>query len=192
MLNEVVFDIETRNTFAEVDNDFKKFRISVVSIFRYQTGKFESYLEEDLNRLWPIFEKADRLIGYNSEHFDVPILQNYYAGDLSRIPHLDLMKEVKQNLGIRLKLDDLAQATLDNIKKSADGLQAIKWWREGEIQKIKEYCEHDVDITRQLYEFGRDNRQLFYKTLTNDIVPFAVDFSFKQGSGSKINLTLPF
>lgn len=193
MKNEVVFDIETQNSFAEVDNDMKKFKISVVSIYRYETDTFESFTEQELGKLWPILEKADRIIGFNSEHFDVPILMNYYLGDLTKIPHLDMMRIVKENLGIRLKLADLAEATLDNVQKSADGMQAIRWWREGKIDDIKKYCEQDVNVTKQLYEFGRDNRQLFYKTLAGDIVPFAVNFSpVDQPAGkAKINLTLP-
>jgi len=192
MINEVIFDIETQNTFAQVDNDIKKFKVSVVSIYRYETNAFESFTENELGKLWPILEKADRLIGYNSEHFDLPILMNYYLGDLTKIPHLDLLKEIKNSLGIRLKLDDVAKATLDNVQKSADGLQAIKWWQEGKIDEIKKYCEQDVSVTKQVYEFGRDNRQLFYKNLTGDIIPFAVNFSVPKKNDSKINLTLPF
>lgn len=194
-MNEIVFDIETQNTFAEVENDFKKFKISVVSIYSYQLGGCLSFCENELGRLWPMLEKADRIIGYNSEHFDLPILGNYYLGDLSRIPHLDLMKEIKNRIGLRLKLSDVAQATLDNISKSADGLQAIRWWKEGKIDEIKKYCEQDVKVTKALYEFGRDNKQLFYKTLVGEIVPFAVDFSFpavNQVKQKNINLTLPF
>jgi len=193
MQNEIVFDIETQNSFAEVENDIKKLRVSVVSVYRYSDGQFESFTEAELGRLWPLLEKADRLIGYNSEHFDLPVLMNYYLGDLFKIPHLDIMKCVKNSLGIRLKLDDLAQATLDNVKKSADGLQAIRWWREGKIEEIKKYCEQDVNVTKQIYEFGRDNSQLFYKNLAGDTIPFAVDFDFRQpATNSKINLTLPF
>lgn len=192
MPNEIVFDIETQNSFAEVENDLKKLRVSVVSIYRYADNSFESFTESELGRLWPILEKADRLIGYNSEHFDIPVLMNYYPGDLFKIPHLDIMKCVKESLGIRLKLDDLAQATLDNVKKSADGMQAIRWWREGKVDEVKKYCEQDVNVTKQIYEFGRDNNQLFYKNLTGDTIPFAVDFKYREPiTASKINLTLP-
>lgn len=193
MLKEIVFDIETQNTFAEVENDLRRLKISVVSIYRYETNAFESFAESDLGRLWPMLEKSDRLIGFNSEHFDLPVLMNYYPGDLTKIPHLDMLKVVKDSLGFRIKLDDLAQATLDDVKKSADGLQAVRWWREGKIDEIKKYCEQDVNITKKLYEFGRDNSQLFYKNLTGDTIPFAVNFSFKEPAvQSKINLTLPF
>jgi len=191
-MRKIVFDIETQNSFAEGDNDMKKFKISVVSIYRYETDKFESFTEGELSRLWPILEKADRLIGYNSEHFDLPILMNYYLGDLTKIPHLDMLKVIKESLGIRLKLDDVAKATLDDVAKSADGMQAIRWYKEGKIDEIKKYCEQDVNVTKMVYEFGRDNRQLFYKTLTGDITPFAVNFFMPKNQTANINLTLPF
>lgn len=196
MLNEIVFDIETQNTFADVDNNFKKFKISVVSIYEYTTDKYTSFSENELNKLWPILEKADRIIGYNSEHFDLPILHNYYLGDLSVINHLDIMKKIKESVGVRLKLNDVAMATLD-MEKSADGLQAIKWYKEGKIDEIKKYCEQDVKVTKEIYEFGKNNKQLFYKSLVGEITPFAVNFDMETvGKGTpgkkNINLTLPF
>jgi len=196
MSAEVIFDIETQNTFAQVDNNIKKIRLSVVSIYDYKTDSYQSFTEDELKQLWPILEKAERLIGYNSEHFDLPILNNYYPGDLLSFPNLDLIKVVYYSLGKRPKLNDLAEATLDNIIKTADGLQAIKWWQQGEVEKIKEYCEQDVRITKQLYEFGRQHKQLFYKTLAGEILPFAVNFAdtvpmSKINNKPGINLTLP-
>src|SRR3989338_585539 len=113
MLNEIIFDIETQNSFADVENDFKKFKISIVSIYNYATDSYASFTESELGKLWPILEKADRIIGYNSEHFDIPILNNYYMGNLSVLPHLDIMKKIKESVGVRLKLNDVAEATLD-------------------------------------------------------------------------------
>ncbi|PIT87832.1 MAG: hypothetical protein COU31_00685 [Candidatus Magasanikbacteria bacterium CG10_big_fil_rev_8_21_14_0_10_40_10] len=199
MLTEIVFDIETQNSFSQVNNDFRLLKVSVISIYSPQTKKFQSFTENEIGQLWPIFEKADLLIGYNSEHFDLPILNNYYPGNLLEFPHLDLMKEVQKSIGRRIKLNDLAVATLDNVAKSADGLQAIKWYQEGKIDEIKKYCEQDVNITWQIYDFGLKHRQLFYKTLTGETLPFAVDFSLpnnesliKGDSNQKsINLTLP-
>lgn len=195
MSYEVVFDIETQNSFAEVQNDFKKLKVSVVSLYRSDTNSYHSFTESELRAMWPIFEKADRIIGYNSEHFDVPILGNYYPGDLTQIPHLDIMKVVKESLGVRLKLADIAEATLDNVTKSADGLQALKWWKEGKIDEIKKYCEQDVRVTKEVYDFGSEHKQLFYKNLSGEILPFAVDFSPPKnvaGATKTINLTLPF
>lgn len=192
---EVVFDIETQNSFAEVNNDFKKLKISVVSLYRSDTDSYHSFSESELKQLWPILEKADRIIGYNSEHFDIPVLGNYYLGDLTKIPSLDIMKDVKEALGFRLKLADLAEATLDNVTKSADGLQAIRWWKEGKIDEIKKYCEQDVRVTKEVYDFGKQNQQLFYKSFNGEILPFAVNFEPKpltENQTTTINLTLPF
>lgn len=193
-MNEIVFDIETQNTFADVNNDFSKLKISCVSIYRYETDSYQSFEEHELAKLWPIIEKADRLIGFNSEHFDLPVMNNYYLGDLSKFPHLDLMNEVKKNVGFRLKLNDIARATLDNVEKSAEGLQAIRWWNEGKIDEIKKYCEQDVKVTKEIYDFGRKNKQLFYKSLTGEMLPFRVNFEIEKVVAEKknINLTLPF
>ena len=193
-MNEIVFDIETQNTFSDVNNDFKKLRISCVSIYRYETDSYESFEEHELGKLWPILEKADRVIGFNSGHFDLPVMNNYYLGDLLKFPHLDLMESVKESLGFRLKLNDIAQATLDGVEKSAEGLQAIRWWKEGKIDEIKKYCEQDVRVTKEVYEFGKKNKQLFYKSLTGEILPFRVNFEMPATVAQKknINLTLPF
>ncbi|MFA6105134.1 MAG: ribonuclease H-like domain-containing protein [Patescibacteria group bacterium] len=194
MPNEIVFDIETQNSFADVNNDFKKLKISCVSIYKYATDSYESFEEHELGKLWPILEKSDLLIGFNSAHFDVPVLNNYYMGDLTKIPHLDIMERVRESLGFRLKLNDLAQATLDGVEKSADGLQAIRWWKEGKIAEIRKYCEQDVKITKDVYEFGKKNKQLFYKSLTGEVLPFRVNMEFtpKNSTQKNINLTLPF
>ena len=194
MQNTIVFDIETQNMFSDVNNDFKKLKVSVVSIYQYQFDRYQSFEENELSQLWPIFEKADLLIGFNSAHFDLPVLNNYYVGDLSKLPHLDIMERVKNSLGFRLKLNDLAEATLDDVKKSADGLQAIRWWKEGKIDEIKKYCEQDVKVTKEIYDFGKKNKQLFYKSLTGEVLPFRIDLEFlpKNNLEKNINLTLPF
>jgi len=191
-MNIIVFDIETQNTFADVSNDLKKLKVSVVSIYEYKNDTYTSFAEHELKKLWPILEKADLLIGYNSEYFDIPVLNNYYLGDLSQIPHLDLLKKIKESIGRRIKLDDVATATLD-VSKSADGLQAVRWWKEGKIDEIKKYCEQDVKVTKEVYDFGKENKQLFYKTFTGEAVPFAINFDNKTNTtpeNNNINLTL--
>ena len=122
-------------------------------------------------------------------------MQRQYTGDLSRIPHLDLLKVIKESTGTRFKLNDIAKATLQ-IEKSADGLQAMQWYK-GKIDEVKKYCEQDVRVTKEVYEYGRKNKMLYYPKITGDLVPFAVNFdplpvttALQQSSG--VNLTLPF
>jgi DEAD/DEAH box helicase domain-containing protein len=142
-------------------------------------------------------EKAERIIGYNSDHFDLPILNKYYAGDLLTFPQLDILKEIKESTGHRYKLNDIAKATLE-IEKSANGLEAMKWWEEGRKEEVKKYCEQDVKVTKGVYEYGKKNKMLYYNTLTGDLVPFGIDFEikiqpagFSSGETGNINLTLP-
>lgn len=194
MGREVVFDIETQNIFSDVGNDVKKLKISVAVVFDYSTGQFRHFTEETLGDLWPILERAERLIGFNSLHFDIPVLQNYYSGNLLNIPHLDIMAIVKDAVGRRIKLDDIAVATL-NEKKSASGLLAIEWWKQGKINEIIKYCQDDVRITRDIYEFGLKNKQLYYKKLDGELMPFPVSFENKNQENAvaqNINLSLPF
>ena len=161
-MRKIFFDIETKNTFFDVGkNDPALLDISLVGIYDSQEDKFDAFLEDDLARLWPIIEKADSLIGFNSEHFDIPLLNKYYPGNLTKIKSVDLLKEIYKSLGRRIKLDTLAQATLGK-GKIGHGLQAIEWWKNGEIDKLREYCIEDVRITKELYDYALKNNHLKY------------------------------
>lgn len=189
---EVIFDIETIGDI----NDLSTMKVTVVSIYEFENDTTRSFEEHELANLWPILEYAERIIGYNSEHFDVPILNRYYAGDLTKIRHLDMLKVIKESTGKRFKLNDLVKATLQ-LEKSADGLQAMEWFKEGKLDLIKQYCEQDVRVTKELYLYGLKNKMLYYPTLTGEILPFPVNFEMpvqtESGAGaSGINLTLPF
>lgn len=194
---EVVLDIETENSFGQLavrstqakgrgrDNLLK---VSLVGIYRYDTGVFETYLETELAKLWPVLEHADRIIGFNSDAFDLPILDQYYPGSLKRFTSLDLMVELTKKLGFRVGLDAVAQGTL-GVSKSGDGLQAIKLWHEGRIAELKQYCLDDVKLTRDVYEFGKANGSIKYQNkLGSGTVK--VDFSLPSDI-HKANLTLP-
>ena len=156
----ITFDIETSNIFQEVgSNDATDLDLSVVCIHDSETGEYSSYTQEQLSDLWPILEKTDILVGYNSDHFDVPLLNKYCPNDLNKIKSLDLLKEIRASLGRRIKLDDVAKATLGE-SKSADGLLAVKWWREGQHQKVIDYCIQDVKVTRDVYDYAIKNGHL--------------------------------
>jgi len=192
MSKEVVLDIETQNTFADVENDYTKFKISVIGVYFYETDTYESFEEHELPRLWPRLENADRIIGYNSIGFDLPIMNNYYAGDFLKFPGLDILAEIHKALGFRLKLDDVAAACVGH-RKSGHGLQAIEWWKQGEIEKIKKYCLDDVKVTREVYEYGLKYKALAYEDRSGQRKGIPVDFKLleKAAESSAINLTMP-
>ncbi|PIZ53230.1 hypothetical protein COY25_03800, partial [Candidatus Uhrbacteria bacterium CG_4_10_14_0_2_um_filter_41_7] len=152
--NEVVLDIETSNTFQDVGGYFpEKLDVSVVVAYYYATDEYESYLVEDLPKLFERLERNGRIIGYNTIGFDIPVLNKYYVGDLMNIPQCDMLAHIHQSLGYRIKLDDVAVASI-GIKKSAHGLLAVQWWREGKVQEVINYCQQDVKVTKEVYEFG--------------------------------------
>jgi len=161
-LNKVVFDIETSNIFDEVgSNDPTKLDISVVGVYDSSTNEYSAFEVEEFEKMWPIFENADMLIGYNSNHFDIPLLNKYYPGDLTKIKSLDLLVEIKNSFGRRLRLETVAQATLGE-GKSGHGLEATKWWKEGKKDLVKKYCLDDVRITKEVYEYARKNKEIKY------------------------------
>ncbi len=201
-MRKIVFDIETSNDFLYVGlGDLSKLDLSVVCIYDYETGKYSSFTEGTLKDLWPILEKAELLIGYNSDHFDIPILNKYYSGDLSKIKSLDLMKEIKKSLGRRIKLDTIAEATLGR-NKTGSGIDAINWWKAGEKQKVIDYCIEDVKITKEVYEYALKNGFLKYKDglgrlpgqgSGKEIKEIPIDTSKWQDiDNSKMTFTLPF
>lgn len=193
-MRKVVFDIETKNVFEEVGKaDPALLDISMVCIYDYETESYYSYLEEELPQLWPILEKTDMLIGYNSDHFDIPILNKYYHGDLTRIKSLDLLKEIKKSFGKRLRLNSVAQGTL-GTEKSGHGLDAIKWWKAGEIDKIRQYCLDDVRITKEVYEYALKNGSINYMDFSEkrEIKLDTSDWETESGNGTSMTHSLPF
>ncbi len=191
-MRKVVFDIETRNVFADVGkNDPSLLDIALVAIHDSLTDKYTTYLEEELGQLWPILERTDILIGFNSEHFDVPLLNKYYPGDLTKIKSLDILKEIRSTYGRRMRLDQIAEGTLGK-NKSGHGLDAIQWWKQGEIDKIRNYCIDDVKITKEIYDFAIENNKLFFKEggVNNEI---KLDTSkWEELGDNKMTFTLPF
>lgn len=164
----VVFDLETQNFFQEVgSSDPAALDISVASVYDSETDTYTNVTVDELHKLWPIIERADALVGYNSNHFDIPLLNKYYPGDLTQIKSIDLLEDIRLSLGRRLRLDSVAQATV-GAKKSADGLQAVRWWREGKIKEVMKYCEQDVKVTKQVFEYARQHGHVKFKDGTRN------------------------
>jgi len=191
-MRKIVFDIETKNLFQDVGkNDPALLDISIVCIHDSETDSYESFFEADFPKLWKILEKADMLIGYNSDHFDVPLLNKYYPGDLTAIKSLDILKEIKNNYGRRMSLDQVAEGTLDK-KKAGHGLQAVTWWKQGDMDSLRKYCLEDVKITKEVYEYARANNKLFFREggVNNEIKLDASKWENQEKAA--LTYTLPF
>lgn len=191
MRKEVVIDIETRNTFQDVGAyNPALLEVSLVGAYFYETDTFEAFMKEDLPALWPRLERADRIIGYNLFGFDYPCLQTSYTGTLAALPTVDLLVEIEKQLGFRIKLDDVAQATL-GVGKSGHGLMAVEYWRKGEIDKLREYCLQDVRVTRDVYDHALQNGWVAYNDRQGSLhqIPIALSLPNEEPKQA-INLSL--
>lgn len=179
----ITFDIESiSDSVVRGHIDVNEQELTVVGIHDSETDTYSSYFKEELHTLWPILERADMLIGFNSDSFDIPLLNRYYPGNLSHIRSLDLLSEVQKVLGRRIRLQALAEATLGR-GKSGDGLKAGDWWKEGKKDEVAKYCIEDVRITRELYDYALANGVLKYKDLS-DIRDIKIDTSLWNGMAS--------
>jgi DEAD/DEAH box helicase domain-containing protein len=163
-MNIVFFDVETQRTFDEVGgrHNIRKMGLSAAVTYSSADGAFHHYTEETVGALIAELRAADLVVGFNLLRFDYEVLRAYTDDPLDDLPTVDMLDHVHRRLGFRLSLDNLAGSTLGTAK-SADGLQAVRWWREGRLQEILDYCQQDVEVTRQLYEYGKQNKHLKYR-----------------------------
>ena len=200
MYKEVMFDLETQRFFDEIDdNDPAKLGVSIISLyvrtlnqdFKEIEGQMFSYWENELDHVFPHFQLANRIIGFNSISFDTPVLQAYTTLPLSKLNHFDILDKVKEVHGRRVKLNSIAKSTLGH-EKNDHGANAIKYWNEKtprSLAKLKKYCEMDVAITRDIYDYARENGKLKFIDHWNTPRIIEVDFSYpKPPSESQASL----
>ncbi len=168
MGERLVLDLETQREFNEVEGRKPELLgISVVGLYSYETDRYDAYLEVDLEKLAPRLQAADLIIGFNIRRFDLPVLQPYLSFSVSTLPILDIIEEAVKNLGHRVSLESLAQATLGR-GKTGHGLEALRWFKEGRLDLITKYCLDDVKLTKELYDYGKQNGRLFATSRFNN------------------------
>ena len=163
--NFIYFDLETQRSAGDVggwDNK-DKMGMSVGVTYSTGSGKYEIFPESGVDDLIATMARADLVIGFNHVDFDYRVLQGYSMWDVqSQMKSFDLLQDLEKRLGHRIKLDDIATVTL-GTGKTADGLDAIRWWREGNIMQIAEYCCFDVKVTKMVHEYGVANGHVKFK-----------------------------
>ena len=163
-MNVVYFDLETQRTANDAGGWSRKQDMGMSVGVTYSTGagEYRIYPEKRVNELVDELMRADLVVGFNIVNFDYQVLLGYTILDLNdHVPTLDLMVDIEAKLGHRLALDSIAQATL-GVGKTGDGLEAIRWWREGKVSQIAEYCCFDVKVTKLVHEYGARHKQLYF------------------------------
>ena len=163
MKNIVYFDLETQKSAEEVGGwgNISKMGMSVGVTFSTARGDYRIYHEKSVDELITELQRADLVVGFNNLRFDYEVLHGYTAFDFAQLPTLDMMVELQNTLNHRLSLDSIATATF-GVEKTAEGLQAIRWFKEGRLLEIAEYCCYDVKLTKLVHEYGCHHRQLHY------------------------------
>jgi DEAD/DEAH box helicase domain-containing protein len=158
MENTVVFDVETQRTADEVGgwDRIRDMGLAVAVAFSSASDSYSSYTEREADQLVAALMQADLVVGYNVYRFDYEVLSAYTEEQLSDLPTVDMLRDLHLALGWRPRLDNVATTTLGE-SKSGDGLQAVEWFRRGEVDRVIEYCRRDVEVTWRLYDFGRRN-----------------------------------
>tara|TARA_B100001123_G_scaffold159456_1_gene184341 strand:- start:1201 stop:1737 length:537 start_codon:yes stop_codon:yes gene_type:complete len=161
--NIVYFDLETQKSADEVGgwNHIDLMGMSIGVTFSTERGDYRVYAESEIDGLIEEIQKADLVVGFNQIRFDYKVLEGYSVFDFTQVPSLDMLVDLNEKLGHRLKLDSIAQATF-GCEKTAEGMQAIEWYRQGKLMEIAEYCLYDVKITKMVHEYGQTHGHLYY------------------------------
>jgi DEAD/DEAH box helicase domain-containing protein len=179
---DVVFDLETQRSFQEVGGkgNLHELKLSIAVLYDYPTGEFTTFGEAAVDRLVDELLSASRVIGFNIKNFDYGVLRGYRADvdfrQLGAKKTLDMLEKIQQQWGFRVSLDSIAKATLGR-GKSGQGLDALRWFKEGRLDLIEQYCRDDVDITRQVFEYGRDHGRLKYMDRYGEVRTAPVDWT---------------
>ena len=172
-----VVDIETQRSAQDVGGWHRAdlMGISCAVLYDSKQDEFYEFLDHQVPQLIERLQRFEMVVGFNIKRFDYRVLSGYSSFDFNTLPTLDILEEIHKRLGYRLSLEHLARVTLD-IKKTADGLQALRWWQQGRIREIIDYCKNDVAITRDLFLYGEKNGYLLFQNKAGNTVRLPVDW----------------
>ena len=173
-----VFDIETKRSAQESGgwNMAHRMGVSVGVVYDSQLDEFVTYFEDEIDQLVDHLFNCELVVGFNIKRFDYQVLSAYTSKHLHNQPTLDLLEEIHRQLGYRLSLNRLVEETL-GMKKTADGTQALAWYKEGKLREIADYCREDVKLTRNLFLYAVECSHLLFRNKAGNSVrlPLPVD-----------------
>jgi uncharacterized protein YprB with RNaseH-like and TPR domain len=104
-----------------------------------------------------LLDGARRIVSYNGEHFDLPFLARWaartgVAADLSawQAKSLDYYRVILERTGQSYKMQGLCLENALAVEKNGSGLDAVRWARTGEWDKLMRYCMQDVRVLHAL------------------------------------------
>ena len=181
---ELFWDVETKSWFDETGgNDPGELGVSIVSVYwrNEKESRMQSFWDKDFDGMWKLFRNADRIIGFNTLGFDIPAMRPYAPAGFDKLPHFDILDRIKTvNFGRGASLNAIAKDTLGTAKIDS-GANAVMYWKKGDAESLgllKKYCEADVAITCDIYDFAMKNKFLKFTDHWNNPRTVEVDFSY--------------
>lgn len=180
----LVIDIETKNTFFDVggQDNIKDLDMSLTCLYSYNRDEYLSFWEADLAELGHMMQEAALIVGFSINRFDLPVLDKYFDFNTQALKRIDLLEEIESVYGRRIGLDLLAVKNL-GVGKTHNGLEAIKFWNEGNLKELEDYCRNDVKVTKELYDLAKQQGYLMVPQRGTDEavkVPFDLNSKIKQ------------
>lgn len=174
----LVIDIETKNTFFDVggQDNISKLEMSLTVVYSYNRDEYLSFWEKDLPELNGLMKEAGLVVGFSINRFDLPVLDKYFDFSTKALRRVDLLEEIEVNAGKRIGLDLLANVNL-GVGKTHSGLDAIKFWNEGNLKELEEYCRNDVKVTKDLYDLAlRQGYLMMPERGSDNLIKVSLDF----------------
>jgi len=168
-LKEIFFDLETKLWSTEVEGGFSNipaFGMSVAVTSWNDSNSYQQWMENDSTELVKELERADKVIGFNILRFDYEVLSAYMPNihELLDGKSFDIFTDLESRLGFRVSLENICLATLGK-GKIGSGRDAVEWFRQGQIEKVVQYCQKDVELTREIYRYGQEHGLIYYPRL---------------------------
>ena len=159
-----VFDLETQRLAQDVGGwgNVHLMGLACAVVYDGRTDEYLVFTEDKVKDLIALLAELPLVVGFNHIGFDYKVLSAYSHADFRKLNNLDLLADIHQNYGFRISLDALARETL-GAKKSADGLESVAWFKAGQLDKVIDYCKHDVEITRDLLVYGLEKGHVAVK-----------------------------
>jgi DEAD/DEAH box helicase domain-containing protein len=143
-------------------------------LIRSRTDDYYEFVEGQVPALLEHIQQLDRVVGFNINDSTTGCFPLYQAG-LQPDPNPGHFREGQGPVGIPAVIGPPGVGYAE-CRQTADGLDALRWWREGKMAKILEYCRSDVAITRDLYLFGLKHRYLLFQNKAKQTVRLPVDW----------------
>lgn len=178
--NLVFFDLETKRGSAQVGwSNIARMGLSLAVTYSERDG-YQTFLDSQVDALIRCLKSADAVVGFNHVEFDYKVLTAYTKDDLKALNNIDMFQIIYQKTRRKISLDKLAKGSLGR-SKSGDGLDALRWYKEGRIDLIEKYCREDVSITRELYYHGCEKGVISYIHDDGRPVEVRVDWAYSSG-----------